>query len=135
MGLMMSGATKAAEIAKSDDAKGAILKAVGDISGVEVNADLVLIGTFIRNEKIRGLIRPDVVEDEHQGKCGLVLKTGPYAYGDWEQEDDRGTNAPVGGWVVFQIKDAWQVQLNGAPCRLVPYERLRLRIADPNLIY
>jgi len=135
MSLLPSGAAKALQIAQADDAKSAIVKAAGDLSGVEINADLVLVGTFIRNEKIRGLIRPDVVEDEHQGKCGLVLKTGPYAYGDWEEEEHRGENAQVGAWVVFQLKDAWQIQINGAPCRLVSYERLRLRVSDPNLIY
>jgi len=135
MSLLPSGAAKVAQIAQADDPKTAIVKAVGDLSGVEVNSDLVLVGTFIRNEKIRGLIRPDVAEDEHQGKVGLVLKIGPYAYGDWELEDVRGQNAPVGAWVVFQIKDAWPMQINGAPVRLVPYERLRLRVSNPNLIY
>ena len=131
MSFLPAGAVKAADIAQSQDPAAAIREAVGDLTHVEVNSDLVLVGTFIRHEKIRGIIRPDVVEDEHQGKCGLVLKCGPYAYGDWELPEHRGENAPIGAWVVFQIKDAWPLQLNGAPVRLVPYERLRLRVPIP----
>ena len=135
MSLMPAGAPKIAEIARATDPKSAILNAVGDLSRYEVPSDLVLVGTFIRNERIRGIIRPDVTEDEHQGKVGLVLKTGPYAYGDWEDDDHRGANAQPGTWVVFQVKDGWPLQLDGAPVRLVPYERLRLRVSDPNLVY
>lgn len=135
MSLSPSGAPKITEIAQAGDPKAAILKAVGDLRHYEVLSDLVLVGTFIRNEKIRGLIRLDVAEDEHQGKVGLVLKTGAYAYGDWEPEARRGDNAVPGTWVVFQGKDAWPLQINGAPVRLVPYQRLRMRVADPYKIY
>jgi|SRR5215471_2205264 len=135
MGLLPAGAAKVTDISKADDPGAAILAAVGDLSKIDVLSDLVLLGTFIRNEKIRGLIRLDVAEDEHQGKVGLVLKTGPYAYGDWELEEHRGENARPGTWVVYQIKDAWPFQINGTPVRLVPYQRLRARITDPNIVY
>ncbi len=135
MSLMPTGASKIAELARADDPRQAILKAVGDISQQEVLSDLVLLGTFIRHERIRGIIRPDVAEDEHQGKVGMVLKAGPLAYGDWEEVEERGQNAKPGTWVVYHIKDAWQLHLNGTPVRLVPYDRLRMRITDPNIIY
>lgn len=135
MSLLPSGAAKISEIAQASDARKGILKAVGNLDGVEVLSDLVLLGTFIRNEKIRGLIRPDVAEDEHQGKVGLVLRRGPLAFSDWETDETRGDNARIGSWVVFQIGDARQLQINGAPCRLIPYERIRMRINDPNIIY
>jgi len=135
MSLLPAGAAKATEIAQSGDAKRAIIAAVGDLDQYEVMTDLVLLGTFIRHEKIRGIIRPDVVEDEHQGKCGLVLKTGPYAYGEWEDEDHRGENAIPGTWVVYKIGDAWPLQINGAPVRLIAYDKLRMRVGDPNLIF
>src|SRR5262249_1573941 len=123
------------EIAQADDPRAGIVKAIGNLDSVEVYADLVLLGTYIRNEKIRGIIRPDVAEDEHQGKVGLVLKCGPLAHADWEDEWDKGTNAEVGTWVVYHIKDAWQLQVNGTPCRLVPYEKLRMRVDDPKVVY
>lgn len=135
MSLIPTGAIKIGEIAQAQDPKDGILKAVGDLDKFEVLSDLVLLGTFIRNEKIRGLIRPDVHEDEHQGKVGLVLKTGPLAFGEWEDENERGQNAQAGTWVVYHIKDAWPLQLNGAPVRLIPYDKLRLRVSDPNLVF
>lgn len=135
MSLMPISAPKVEAIAMAKDPKAAILKAVGDLSKEEVYSDLVLLGTFIRNMTIRGILRPDVAEDEHQGKVGLVLKAGPLAYTDWEDEAARGRNAVPGTWVVYHIKDAWQMHINGTPCRLVPYDKLRMRVSDPNVIY
>lgn len=133
--MLIAKAPKIAEMAKADDPKQGILKAIGDIGPYEVLGDLVLVGTFVRNEVIRGIIRPDVEDDEHQGKVGLVLMRGPYAYADWEPVDERGDSARLGTWVVFARYASWPLQINGAPCRLVPYDKLRMRISDPNLVF
>ena len=125
-------------IAEGTTPKQAILDAVGDLSKVEVLSDLVLIGTYIRSEKrASGLILPKetVCEDQYQSKVGLVLKKGPLAYTDWEDGEEVGQNAKVGSWVVFHVGDGWPIELNGTACRLVPYEKIRLRVADPTLIY
>lgn len=130
-------AKKIEQISQAKDPRQAILDAVGDLSRQEVFADLVLVGTYIRPEKTAGgIIRPkeNVVEDEWQGKVGLVLKTGPIAHACWE-EDERGANAKVGTWVVYAIKDGWPVQINGTPCRFVPYDKLRMRITDPTIVF
>lgn len=131
-------APKIAEISQASDPKKAIIKAVGDLSGATVNTDLVLIGTYIRPEKtVGGIIRPkeNVEEDQHQGKVGLVLKKGPLAYGDWEDEADKGKSAEVGTWVVYAIKDGWALEINGAPCRLIPYDKLRMQLPDPKMVF
>lgn len=132
-------APKIAQIIQENDPKKAILKAVGDISNQEVFADLVLIGTYIRPEKSKtsSIILPKeyLEEDEHQSKVGLVLKKGPLAFADWEDENSAGQNAQENTWVVFAIKDTWAVQINGAPCRFVPYEKLRMRITDPSIVF
>lgn len=131
-------APKILEISQANDAKQAILKAVGDLSGIDVLSDLVLLGTYIRPEKTSGgIIRPreNVEEDEHQGKVGLVLKKGPIAYGDWEDDEHLGKNATLHTWVVFQTANTWKFQLNGVACSVVPYERLRLRIDDPTKVF
>jgi hypothetical protein len=114
------------------------LEAIGDLDKEEIFGDLVLIGTFIRHEKTPGgIIRPgdNVKEDEWQGKVGLVLKKGPLAWSEWESEEERGSNARIASWVVFAVKDGWQFQINDVPCRLIPYERIRMRISDPNLVF
>lgn len=131
-------APKIEQISQADDPKQAIVKAVGDLSAVEVFSDLVLVGTYIRNEKTAGgIIRPREViqEDEYQGKVALVLKAGPLAYADWEENDSKGQNAEQFTWVVIAIKDGWPIQLNGVACRFVPYDKIRARVADPKVVF
>ena len=131
-------APKILEISQAKDQKQAIIDAVGDLAGIDVLSDLVLVGTYIRPEKTTGgIIRPKetIDEDEHQGKCGLVLKKGPIAYGDWESDEDLGKNATLHTWVVFQAANTWKFQLNGVACSIVPYERLRLRVDDPTKVF
>jgi hypothetical protein len=133
-------ANKIQELAQAADPKKAILAAVGDLSKQDVFTDLVLVGTYIRNERTAGgIIRPidNVKEDEYQGKVGLVLKKGPDAHGfdPMSGIPDSGGNAVPGSWVVYAIKDGWPVQINGMPCRFVPYSKLRMRITDPNLVF
>jgi hypothetical protein len=136
--LVILSAPKIAEISQATNPKLAIMKAAGDLSDVTVGSDLVLLGTYIRPEKtIGGIIRPkeNVDEDEHQGKVGLVLKAGPIAYGDWEDPAERGIMADEHAWVMYAIKDALPFQLNGTPCRLIPYDKIRMRIPDPTMVF
>lgn len=130
-------APKIQQISQAIDPKQGIIEAAGDLSDVDVFSDLVLIGTYIRSEKKGSLILPKeyLEEDEHQSKTGLVLKVGPLAYGDWEDDDVRGKNATIHTWVAFAIKDTWPCQVNGAPCRFVPYEKLRARLKNPAMIF
>jgi len=131
-------ANKIEAISQAADPKKAILAAVGDLSKQEVFADLVLVGTYIRNERTAGgIIRPiyNVKEDEYLGKVGLGLNKGPLVFAEWSGVDDGGENAQIGSWVVYAIKDGWPVQINGTPCRFVPYSKLRMRITDPNLVF
>jgi hypothetical protein len=131
-------ATKIEQISRADDPKKAILEAVGNLAGVRICSDLVLVGTYIRNEKTAGgIIRPTEVlkEDEYQGKVGLVLKSGPLAYGDWEEDESKGSNATPLSWIVYQIKDAWPMQLNNTACRVIPYDKIRMVISDPKLVF
>lgn len=136
--MTVASASKIEQISRSDDPKKAIIDAVGDLSGTKVAADLVLLGTFIRNEKTSGgIIRPKEVlqEDEFQGKVGVVLKTGPLAYGDWEDDAERGNMAELHTWVVYAIKDAWPVQINGTACRFVPYDKIRMQVPKPDMVF
>ena len=136
--MTVANASKIEQISRAADPKSGILEAVGDVSGVDVLTDLVLVGTFIRSEKrASGLLLPTqhLQEDEFQGKVGLVLKAGPLAYGDWEDDAERGKNATLNTWVVFAIKDTWPLQINGVACRVVPYDKLRMRISNPTMVF
>jgi len=131
-------APKIEQLSQATNPKQALIAAVGDLSKIEVFSDLVLVATFIRSEKTAGgIIRPREVvqEDEFQGKTGLVLKAGPLAFTDWEDDATRGQNAKPETWVVFAIKDGWPVQVNGVACRFIPYDKLRARVVDPTLVF
>jgi len=137
------GAPKIEQLSRASDPKQALIDAVGDLSGVDVFNDLVLVGTFIRNELMRNdgtlgkIIRPmdNVKEDEHQGKVGLVLKAGPIAAMQYEKDDELGQNATLHTWVVFQNSHSWPLQINGVACRLLPYDKVRMRTNNPNLVF
>ncbi len=136
--LSIASASKIEQISQSPDKKKAIIAAIGDMSGADVLTDLVLLGTYIRDERrASGLILPQdtLKEDEFQGKVGLVLKKGPLAYGDWEDDESRGSNALLGTWVVFAIKDTWPLQVNGVACRVIPYDKIRMRVTDPKMVF
>lgn len=136
--MAIASATTIEQISRAADPMQAIIKAVGDLSGTKVAADLVLLGTYIRNEKTAGgIIRPTetLKEDEYQGKVGLVLRNGPLAYGDWEGEGERGQMAQLHTWVVYAIKDAWPVQINGTACRFIPYDKIRMQVSNPAMVF
>lgn len=137
--MAIASATKIEQISQATDKRKGIVDAVGDLAGVELFTDLVLIGTYIRDEKrASGLILPQdtLKEDEFQGKVGLVLKRGPHAVIEYQDgSDDGGENAKEGSWVVFAIKDTWPLQINGVACRVVPYNKIRMRVDDPRMVF
>src|SRR5271155_3319779 len=102
--------------------KMAIAKKVGDLSGISIMFNMVLLAAYIRPEKSKGgIIRPgsNVEEDVWQGKVGLVLKLGPDSFRDDADMSFNGQRASIGEWVVFKVGDAWQLTINDWPCRLV----------------
>ena len=127
--MSLVSASKIQTISQAKDPKQAILEAVGDLSKEIVLWDLVLIGTYVRPEKtLGGIIRPldNVQEDVYQSKTGVVLKLGI---------DVVDPVYDLGDWVVYSIKDGWAVTVNGTPCRLVPYDRIRMKISDPGVVF
>lgn len=125
---------KVVEISRAANPKLGIINAIGDLSEQQVLFDLVLIGTYIQPEKRKsGLYMPDTVlkEDEYQGIVGLILKMGP----DAEKLANEVDGPKVGDWVVSSIKDGWSMTMKDTPCRLVAYDRLRMRVSDPQVIY
>lgn len=119
------------DIAQSSDPRATIQNMVGDLSKqMEVFYDLVLVAIFFRPEKTKGgIIRPveNVKEDAYQGKVGLVLMMGP---------DCKGPpNIEVGDWVTFSVGDGMSITVNNVPCRMVPFDRIRIRVADPELVF
>ena len=128
------------------DPKQAILDRVGDLEGIDVFGSDMLVAIYKRPEKTKsGLILTDTTrkEDIYQGKVGLVVKMGPFAYVDDDGNKFRDIN--VGDWIVFRPSDGWQVTLNTlqrsiskddtVDCRIVGDGSVRMRVSDPDFIY
>jgi co-chaperonin GroES (HSP10) len=128
-------AVEAISLAK--DPKKAIPELIGNLDGIEVIGDMVLVGIYIRPEKTAGgIIRPSVnkQEDVWQGKVGLVLKWGPDAFIDPDTGKPYAQNVPVGDWCVFKVGDGWSLHINDYPCRLVRDVAIRMKIQDPTAV-
>src|SRR6516225_9644376 len=133
----------AVEMLHEEDPKEVILRKVGDISGLKVWGNDVLVAIYQRPEQTKGgLFITDEArdEDKSQGKVGLVIKMGPVAYVDDEGRKYRDIN--VGDWVVGRAGDGWAVTLNTrrgnlskdniVPCRVFVDHSLRLGPDHPD---
>lgn len=126
-------------IAAAADPKEEILKQLGNLDGFHIMGDMALVAHHIRAEKTKGgIIRPDsnVEEDIWQGKVGLLVKVGTTAFADTSDFSFAQADVPdIHDWVVFKVGDAWQLQVNGVPCRLVRDVNIRGIVEDPNIIF
>ena len=115
-----------------------ILAEIGDLKGFEVMHNDVLIGIYKRPEKTKsGLILTEQtrVEDEYQGKAGLVLKKGPLAFVSDDNFDFKGQDVQPGEWVSIWVSDGRKIIINGLLCRMVEDRHIRLKIPAPDLVY
>jgi co-chaperonin GroES (HSP10) len=131
-------ARKTQQLSMATDPKAALFEAVGDLDGYDIFHNQILIAIFVRPEKtVGGIIRPgnNVVEDEYQGKVGLVVKKGPSAFVDSDDEDFQGQNVAVGDWVVFRTGDGWQLNIRDTACRILTDRTVRMRVKNPGDIF
>lgn len=131
-------ARNTARLSRATDPKQAILDAVGDLSTFDIFHNQILVVTYVRPEiTAGGIIRPNdnVDEDEYQGKVGLVVKIGPTAFLDNDDEDFQGQNLNVGDWVVYRTGDGWQLTIRGTACRILTDRTIRMRTKNPGDIF
>lgn len=131
-------ARNTARLSLAADPKQALLDAVGDLSNYDIFHNQILVATYVRPEKTAGgIIRPgqNVDEDEYQGKVGLVVKVGPSAFLDNEENDFQGQSISVGDWVVYRTGDGWQLTIRDTACRILTDRTIRLRIKNPGDIF
>lgn len=113
---------------------------VGDLSGVEVMGNRVLVGIYIEPSKRKGsglfLAKETLKESVYQGVVGLVLKLGKQAFKD--DPDNKvsfyGQAATEGQWVTFRAGDAKRTQIRGIDCRMVEDTLIDLIVTDPGSI-
>jgi hypothetical protein len=114
-----------------------LLETIGDISGVEIFHNHILLATYIRPEKTKGglhLPGKYVDEDRFQSKVGLLVKAGPDAFkadGQWWDNVTINQN----DWLVYRPSDGWNVTVNNVSCRMFVDTSIRGRVSHPDLVY
>jgi len=125
-------------MAHDKDPREALLKEVGDLSGVEIFNMQVLVAVYIRPEKTKsGIILSDKTRDEDrfQSKVGLIVKKGPSAFVDDDGKWFSGLDIKEGDWIVFRPSDGWNVTVNGTLCRMLDDMSIRGRISHPDQVW
>ena len=126
------------------DPVGAVLRAVGDVSGYHPAHKFLLVGPYVSPSQTKGGIwRVDSVldEDRYQNKVGLVLAMGPGCFQDWELQKFWGFSVKVGDWVRYRGSDTDEVFFvdengrDGAPCRDVQDMLIKAKVDDPSRLY
>lgn|SRR5512139_2907312 len=136
--MTVASAIKIGRLSESQDFKTTVWEELGDVSGIEVFLNQILVATYIRSEKTKGgIIRPgiNVTEDAYQGKVGLVLKKGPSAFLSDDGTDFLGQTVEVNDYVVYRTGDGWDVTVNGVPCRMLTDKAIKMRIKTPEIIF
>lgn len=126
------------------DPKKALIDSIGDISGIEMFHNLVLVATYIEPEKTAGgIIKPDrtLAENRFQGKCALVLKMGPLAFKDDNIAKFGGMKLNEYDWVMVRPSDGLELftilpgTSAGTCCRIFEDINIKGRVSNPALIY
>jgi len=120
------------------DPASALRDAAGDLDGIELFNNQILVAIYKRPERTAGgIILTDNArkEDEFQGKVGLVLRYGPMAFVDDAAVKFEGQSVANGDWVAFRASDGWALNINGVPCRMVEDSHIKMRVASPDQVY
>ena len=119
------------------DPRAELMSSVGDISGIKIFNNWILVAVYKRPEKtLGGIILTDNTrkEDEYQGKVGLVLKKGPLAFVDDDKASFNGQDVELGEWIAFRVSDGWSLEVNGVICRMLQDVQIRLGLPSPDVI-
>lgn len=104
---------------------------LGDLSGVRVLFNQILVAVYVGGKYIPGtrILRShgNIKEDIFQSVSGLVIKMGSAAF-------DKYSPVEVGDWVTFTPGDGKRIQINGIDCRVIEDTRILMVIDDPEII-
>ena len=105
------------------------------LDGFESLNNEVLIATYLRPETTKGdiILTPKVLgEDVFQGKVGLVVKVGPSC-------DFPTVPIALHDWVMIKSSDGLAMEIlsgnDKIPCRLAMDKYVRVKLADPQLVW
>jgi co-chaperonin GroES (HSP10) len=120
------------------DPKQKLLDELGDISTFEIFNNQILVAVYIRPNKTKsGIYLSDQSreEDKVQGKVGLVVKKGPSAFVDENNEWFNGVTVDVQDWVVFRPTDGWSITVNNVLCRIIDDTAIRGKVDVPDRVW
>ncbi len=133
------------------DPKLELLRKLGDLSGVEIAQNEVLIAIYQRPEMTAGgivLPHQNLKEDRYQGKVGLVVKIGDacrFERFDVQNNVTYGLPIALHDWVVVRTSDTWSLEINMNPnvsdpsaftlCRLVYDDQIRMKVPHPGAVW
>jgi co-chaperonin GroES (HSP10) len=125
-------------MAKPQTSYAEILESIGGIDDLNIHANWILTGIWMRPEKTdSGIFLPDKTRDEDrwQGKTGFVLKKGPLAFVSDAQTDFKGQDVNPGDCIVYRNSDGWSIDIRGVHCRMVQDTDIKMTVNDPASIY
>jgi co-chaperonin GroES (HSP10) len=120
------------------DPKTALLEEIGDISGLNIFNNQVLVAVYIRPQKTKsGIILTDKTtdEDRFQSKVGLVLKKGPTAFDDPTGVWFESMEIDEGDWIVFRPNDGWSITVNNVLCRMIEDVSVKGQADHPDRVW
>jgi len=124
-------------MAHEDDPKAKIKEELGDLSGIELFHNQVLLAVYIRPQKTKSglyLTHQHTDEDRFQSKVGLLVKQGPQAFvedGNWFS----GLKFAEDDWLVFRPSDGWAITVNGVMCRIFDDINIKGRVPHPDAVW
>lgn len=118
-----------------------LLEELGDISGIEVFNDRVLVAIY-RHEGVTvgGIITTTKTHDEsdYQGKVGLILKVGPCVNPEGKQRV-RGADLNVGDWIAVNPSSGLSMHAgrhgSKVMLRMLSEGEIHLRVSQPDVIW
>jgi co-chaperonin GroES (HSP10) len=116
-----------------------LLDELGDISGIELFNDRVLVAIY-RHEGVTkgGIITPIKTSEEsaYQGKVGLIVKVGPLV---GIKDDVRGGTLKVGDWVAVNASSGLSMHAGGhgskTMLRMLPESEIHIRVSQPDIVW
>jgi co-chaperonin GroES (HSP10) len=120
------------------DPKTKIREEIGDLDGIQLFGNQILVAVYIRPEKTKSgiyLTNQTLEEDRYQGKVGLVLGRGALAFVDPEEKYFGGMEAKEDDWIVFRPSDGFQITINKVLCRVLRDDQVRLVIPTCDTVY
>jgi hypothetical protein len=120
------------------DPKDELLKALGDLSKIELFNNTILLAVYIRPQRTKsGLYLSDKTldEDRYQSKVGLLVAAGPTSFTDPDGNWFAGAGIKLHDWLAYRPSDGWNVTVNGVLCRMMVDTQIRMRISHPDEVY